>query len=90
MREPIRGLQFRRDVKYAEKRGKNMAKLRKLLQLLIDGHPLPLEYRDHSMQGDWKHHRNSHIQPDWLLIYKIDGNDIYLVRTGTHADIFGL
>ena len=38
--------------------------------------------------GDWKHHRDCHIEPDWLLIYKIDGDDLYLVRTGTHSDIF--
>ncbi len=90
MRNPIRGGQFKRDVKRAGKRGKDLARLRKLLQLLIDGHPLPVEYRDHPLKGDWKHHRNSHIEPDWVLVYKIDGDDLYLVRTGTHSDIFGL
>jgi mRNA interferase YafQ len=44
--------------------------------------------RDHPLGGDWKHHRDCHIEPDWLLIYKLDGDDLYLVRTGTHSDLF--
>ena len=47
-----------------------------------------LRYRDHSLGGNWKHHRDCHIEPDWLLIYKIDGEDLYLVRTGKHSDLF--
>ena len=88
MREIVRGSQFKRDVKLAERRGKDMAKLRELIQLLAEGNPLPLRYRDHALSGDWKHYRDSHIEPDWLLLYTIDGNDLYLVRTGTHADLF--
>jgi mRNA interferase YafQ len=88
MREVIRGTQFKRDVKLAERREKNMAKLQEVILLLVDGAPLPLRYRDHALSGDWKHHRDCHIEPDWLLLYKIDGNDLYLVRTGTHADLF--
>jgi len=56
--------------------------------LLAEGAPLPPRYRDHALSGDWKHFRDCHIDPDWLLIYKIDGNDLYLTRTGTHADLF--
>ena len=88
MRNPISGAQFRRDVKLAERRGKDMAKLRELILLLIEGEPLPPRYKDHSLGGDWKHLRDCHIEPDWLLLYKIDGVDLYLVRTGTHADLF--
>ncbi len=88
MRETIRSSQFKRDVKLAERRGKDMSKLRELILLLVEGAPLPPRYRDHSLSGDWKHHRDCHIEPDWLLLYKIDGNDLYLVRTGTHADLF--
>lgn len=88
MREVIRGTQFKRDVKLAEKRGKNMAKLREVILLLLEEKPLPSRYRDHALGGDWKHHRDCHIEPDWLLLYKIDGDDLYLVRTGTHADLF--
>ena len=88
MRNLISATQFRRDVKLAEKRGKDMAKLRELIELLAAGSPLPARYKDHSLGGEWRHFRDCHIEPDWLLIYKIDGDDLYLVRTGTHSDLF--
>ena len=66
-----------------------MTKLRNLMSLLIEEEHLPSEYQDHPLKGNWAHHRDSHIKPDWLLIYKIDGKDLYFVRTGTHSDIFG-
>jgi mRNA interferase YafQ len=88
MREIIRTLQFKRDVKRAEKRGKDMTKLRDLILLLAAGTPLPVRFKDHPLSGEWKHHRDCHIEPDWLLLYKIDANDLYLVRTGSHADLF--
>ena len=87
MRNPVRGALFRRDVKFAQKRGK-MAKLRVAILLLIEESPLPPQYRDHPLGGDWKHLRECHIEPDWLLVYKIDGDDLHLVRTGTHSDLF--
>ena len=86
---PIRGDQFKRDVKLCQKRNKDMTKLRNLMSLLIEEEQLPSEYQDHPLKGNWAHHRDSHIKPDWLLIYKIDGKDLYFVRTGTHSDIFG-
>ena len=88
MRNLIRGAQFKRDVKLAERRGKDLAKLRELILLLVQGDPLPSRYKDHSLSGNWKHHRDCHIEPDWLLLYKIDGDDLHLVRTGTHSDLF--
>jgi mRNA interferase YafQ len=88
MHNPVLGANFRRDVKLAQRRGKDMTKLRQAILLLIDGNPLPLRYKDHSLSGDWKHHRDCHIEPDWLLLYKIDGDDLYLVRTGSHSVLF--
>jgi mRNA interferase YafQ len=88
MRTPVLGARFRRDVKLAERRGKDMSKLRVLLLLLIEGSPLPPMYEDHPLGGDWKHHRDCHIEPDWLLLYKPEGDLLYLVRTGTHSDLF--
>jgi len=88
VRTVVQGTQFRRDVKLAQKRRKDTSKLRDLVLLLAEGEPLPAAYKDHPLSGDWKHHRDCHIEPDWLLIYKIDGDDVYLVRTGTHADLF--
>jgi len=88
LRSPISGAQFRRDVKLPRKRGKDMAKLSELILLLVEGNPLPARYKDHSLSGEWVHFRDCHIEPDWLLIYKLDGDDLYLVRTGTHSDLF--
>jgi mRNA interferase YafQ len=88
VRNLIRGAQFKRDVKLAERRGKDLAKLRELILLLVEGDPVPPRYKDHALSGNWKHHRDCHIEPDWLLLYKIDGDDLHLVRTGTHSDLF--
>ncbi len=65
---------------YGAKRGKDNAKLRALILLLAEETTLPASYKDHPLSGDWKHYRDCHIEPDWLLLYKIDGNDLYLVR----------
>ena len=88
MRNLFRGAQFRRDVKLAERRGKDLSKLRELILLLAEGQPLPSRYKDHPLSGDWKQYRDCHIESGWLLIYKIEGDDLYLVRTGTHSDLF--
>ena len=88
MRNPIQGSQFKRDVELSKKRKKNLTKLRELMSLLIEEKPLPAKYKDHPLKGNWSHHRDSHIEPDWLLIYKIEKNNIHFVRTGTHADLF--
>ncbi|MPZ58919.1 MAG: YafQ family addiction module toxin [Rhizobiales bacterium] len=88
MRTPSYSGQFRRDVKRAEERAKDMAKLRHVLQLLIDDKPLPIRLRDHPLRGDWKGWRDLHIESDWLLIYKADTSTVRFERTGTHADLF--
>ena len=88
MRSPIVGAQFRRDVKLAKKRGKDMAKLREIILLLVEGTPLPPRYKDHPLAGSWRDCRDCHIEPDWLLVYRVDGDAVYLVRTGTHSDLF--
>jgi mRNA interferase YafQ len=88
VRAPSYSGQFRRDVRLAEKRGKDMAKLRHVLQLLIDNARLPPRLRDHPLRGDWKGWRDLHIEPDWLLIYKADSEAVRFERTGTHADLF--
>ncbi len=88
MRQPVFSGQFKRDVKLAKRRGKDIEKLKVLLALLIDGTPLPGIYLDHPLKGDWKSFRDAHIEPDWLLIYKIEGDDVRFERTGRHADIF--
>jgi mRNA interferase YafQ len=85
---PVRSGKFKRDVKRAEKRGKDMDKLKAVLSLLIEKRPLPARYRDHPLKGEWKGFRDLHIEPDWLLLYAVEGNELQLARTGTHSDLF--
>ncbi len=56
--------------------------------MLIRETHLPIRYRDHKLRGNWLNHREAHIEPDWLLVYRIDGAELYLVRTGSHSDLF--
>ena len=88
MRRAVRSSAFRRDVRRAQKRGKDTAKLRQVISLLLAGEPLPEQYKDHPLRGNWKGYRDAHLEPDWLLIYRIVGDALHLVRTGTHADLF--
>ncbi|EMS69087.1 type II toxin-antitoxin system YafQ family toxin [Ruminiclostridium cellobioparum] len=81
---------FKKDLKSIMKRGYNLQLLQGIVSLLAAGSPLPEKNKDHALSGIWLGHRECHITPDWLLIYKID-NDILvltLTRTGTHSDLF--
>jgi mRNA interferase YafQ len=80
---------YRKDVRLARKRGWDLEKLNAVLDLLLAGKPLPAKHEDHSLTGPWRGYRDCHIEPDWLLIYRDNGVEIELVRTGSHADIFG-
>jgi len=82
---------FRKDLRLASKRGRDLEKLRQVLELLSKGEPLPRGLRDHPLKGDWVGHRECHLAPDWLLIYQIDAaaGVIRLERTGTHSNLFG-
>ena len=88
MLTPVWAGQFKRDVRRAQRRGKDMEKLKMVLSMLIEGRPLPATYRDHPLKGEWKGFRDLHIEPDWLLLYRVAGDELQLARTGTHADLF--
>lgn len=88
MLRPISSARFRRDVKRMQKRGKDMDKLKALIDLLAAERPLPETYLAHPLKGDWKPHWDAHIEPDWLLIYQVADGCLYLKRTGSHADLF--
>ncbi len=75
-------------MKRAKKRGKDMAKPRTVLTMLARQAALPPEYRDHALRGDWIGFRDLHIEPDWLLLYRIEGDEVQLARAGTHSDLF--
>lgn len=82
--------QFKRDYKHAIKRHLEISLLEDVVAHLALGEPLPDKNRDHALTGDWVGHRECHIQPDWLLIYRIEDNVLVLTlaRTGTHSDLF--
>jgi mRNA interferase YafQ len=79
--------QFKKDYKRAKKQGKNLADLRSVIETLAKRQPLPPKNRDHDLFGSWNKHRECHITPDWLLIYRIDGEDLILERTGSHSEL---
>ena len=84
----VRTGQFKKDYKRVEKQGENLEDLRSVVEMLLEGKPLPAKYRDHTLSGRLKKHRECHIAPDWLLIYRIDGDDVILERTGSHSELF--
>ena len=89
MLSPIYSPHFRHDVKKCERRGKDMKKLDAAIALLLEQAHLPAQERDHELKGTWKHHRELHLEPDWLLVYKVEGGYCTFERTGRHSDIFG-
>jgi len=80
--------QFKKDVKLARKRNKDLSKLRTAMEILLEGEKLPLKYLDHWLTGNYASRRECHIEPDWLLIYRPQSESIIFERTGTHSDLF--
>jgi len=82
--------QFKKDFKLAVKRNCDVSKLHKIISLLADGKPLPEMCYDHPLKGIYNGYRECHVEPDWLLIYKITENVLILTlyRTGSHSDLF--
>jgi mRNA interferase YafQ len=80
--------QFKKDVKRLQKRGKDMALLKDTILCLASNKSLEVKYRDHALVGNYYGTRECHINPDWLLLYRISEDDLILIRTGTHADLF--
>lgn len=79
---------FKKDVKRQKKRGKSLAKLKFVIGQLLEGGDLPVSCQDHALSGNWIGWRDCHIEPDWLLIYKLTEDQLILGRTGTHSDLF--
>jgi mRNA interferase YafQ len=80
--------QFKKDVKRMRKRGKDFDKIKAVIDLLVAEEPLPPKNRDHKLGGNWLGRRDCHIEPDWILIYKLTEDELLLERTGTHSDLF--
>lgn len=90
MYSPNRQSQFKKDVKLLIKRGKDMQKLKFIILELLAGRNLDPKHKDHQLIGNYANTRECHVEPDWLLIYRIDqGNKVlHLIRTGSHAELF--
>ncbi|MEI6607359.1 MAG: type II toxin-antitoxin system YafQ family toxin [Verrucomicrobiota bacterium] len=70
------------------RRGKDLEKLKILVRAISTGDPLEWRHHDHPLSGKWTGSRDCHIEPGWVLIYRIDGDSLYLERTGSHNDLF--
>jgi mRNA interferase YafQ len=81
--------QFEKDVERARRRGKDLTRLRAVMDTLLEPRPLEPRHHDHKLKGSWIGYRECHVEPDWLLIYKPLPDAILFVRTGTHQDLFG-
>lgn len=92
MLRPLFTGQFKRDYKLAMRRGCDRKKLETVIDLLCREEELPPSYRDHALVNsrNYKGMRECHIQPDWLLVYRIERENLILklIRTGSHSDLF--
>lgn len=81
---------FKKDFKRIKKRGYDISRLEKIVELLANEVPLPEQFKDHNLSGNYNGFRECHIAPVWLLIYQVNNNELVLVlsRTGSHSDLF--
>ena len=86
----IRSNRFEKDLKLAIRRGCDLQPLKLVVDILVAGQPLPARYRDHALLGEYTGFRECHVKSDWLLIYRIDAEDLelFLLRIGSHSDLF--
>ena len=80
---------FKRDLKRQKKRGNSRDKIEIIIELICTNGDAPAKYFPHNLSGNWKGYRECHIEPDWLLIYSIESDELAVFyRTGTHSDLF--
>ena len=81
--------QYRKDIKRIQKQGLDLSLLNTVLKILLAGKPLPPQYKDHALKGNYIGLRECHIRPDWLLVYSVNNNKLVLTatRTGSHAEL---
>ena len=80
--------QFQKDLKLMVRRGKPAEKFKQVANHLISRETLGPRFRNHKLTGNHKDRWECHLEPDWLLVYNLSGNDIIFERTGTHSDLF--
>ena len=80
--------QFKKDFKRIKKQGKDLRKLKEVVSAIANSEELDERHRDHALSGNWSGSRDCHIEPDWILIYRVDEEFLFLERTGSHSDLF--
>jgi mRNA interferase YafQ len=89
VRAIVQTAQFKRDLKKLKHSGRyKVEDLLLVVELLANDKPLPESYQPHDLTGNWKLHQECHIKPDWLLIYRLLPEELLLVRTGSHSELF--
>lgn len=79
---------FKKNIDLLIKRGKDPEKIKLVIIALVNEQPLDPKQKDHPLTGNYKGFRDCHIEPDWVMIYRIKEDKLYLERTGTHSDLF--
>ena len=79
---------FERDLRRIKRQRKDLDKMEAIVNLLREDAVLPSRCRAHPLRGEWEGHWDCHIEPDWLLVYKLTPGALILVRTGSHSDLF--
>ena len=80
--------QFKKDLKKVLKQGRKVEKIQTIVNLLQEGSPLDPKHRPHQLTGNWKPKLECHVGPDWLLIYEVTNEEVKLIRTGSHSELF--
>jgi mRNA interferase YafQ len=88
MLSPVYTNAFKRDIKRVKKRNLDVEVLKKVILDIVEEHPLASKHKNHKLIGNWKEHWECHLGPDWLLIYRFQGEDVIFERTGSHSDLF--
>jgi mRNA interferase YafQ len=86
--EIVYSSRFKRDLRQCAKRQLDLTRLQTVIDTLRTPAALPAQNRDHDLTGNYSGFRECHVSPDWLLIYRVDGNALLLARTGSHSDLF--
>ncbi|MFP4353348.1 MAG: type II toxin-antitoxin system YafQ family toxin [Puniceicoccaceae bacterium] len=88
MLNPVRSSQFKKDLKKARRQGKDLQLLQSIIAKLVQQEPLEARCLDHELTGNWRGYRECHVNPDWLLIYKVADDELKLARVGSHSELF--
>ena len=70
------------------RRGKDIEKLVRAVYILATVGILPIQYSSHKLRGEYAGYWECHLQSDWLLVYAVTPEVVFVFRTGTHSDLF--